>query len=78
MNGVEGDFGQVHWKVGNPNSSNNIPQMRSNCFQAPFIAGGNQVAYYLGLRSNATTDKIVTPSLGEYSAYKKVIKTHKR
>lgn len=42
------------FKVAHPTTSNNIPQMRSTGYQAPFIAGGNQNAYYLGIKSNAT------------------------
>jgi len=42
------------FKVAHPTTSNNIPQMRSAGYQAPFIAGGNQNAYYLGRPSNAT------------------------
>jgi hypothetical protein len=47
--------GIMKWKVGHAHISNNIPQMRSNGFQAPFIAGGNQVGYYLGVRGNNIT-----------------------
>jgi len=55
MNGVSGDFGTTHFKVSHPNVSNNITPMVSGGFQAPFMAGGNQTAYTLGMRSNATT-----------------------
>ena len=54
MNGVSGDFGLTHFKVSHPNVSNNITPMVSGGFQAPFVAGGNQTAYTLGIRSNAT------------------------
>ena len=47
--------GIMKWKVGHAHISNDIPQMRSNGFQAPFIAGGNQVGYYLGVSGNNMT-----------------------
>jgi hypothetical protein len=50
MNLGEGSIAK--FKVGHPNVSNNIVQMRSAGFQAPFIAGGNSVAYYLGKKGN--------------------------
>jgi hypothetical protein len=74
-NGSEGDFGMSKWKVGHEHISNNIPQMRSAGFQAPFISGGNQVAYYLGSKGNTSTQP-QSCSLGRYSSYKKVIKKH--
>ena len=55
MNGISGDFGITHFKVSHPNVSNNITPMVSGGFQAPFVAGGNQTAYTLGIRSNATS-----------------------
>lgn len=73
MDEKNGDFGITHWKTSHPYASNNIPPMRSGGFQAPFIAGGNQVAYYLGIQGNTNT----TPeacSQGRYSAYQKVTK----
>lgn len=36
-------------KVANPTMSNNIPQMRSACFQKPFYFGGSFVPVNLGL-----------------------------
>ena len=70
---MDGHFGQTHFKVSHPNVSNNIPQMKSSGFQAPFIAGGNQIGYYLGIQSNANT----TPEIrGKYSTFKKIIKRH--
>jgi hypothetical protein len=36
-------------KVFHPEMSNNIPQMRSSCFQKPFFFGGSQVPVNLGL-----------------------------
>lgn len=36
-------------KVQNPTMSNEIPQMESNGFQAPFYFGGSQVPVNLGL-----------------------------
>jgi hypothetical protein len=75
MNGSEGNFGVYKWKVEHPNIYNDIPQMRSGGFQPPFIAGGNQTAYYLGMRGNNNTEP--EPVKEEvYSAYIKVIKKH--
>ena len=50
------------FKVGHPNLSNNIVQMRSGGFQPPFIAGGNQVGYYLGIKGNNITSKTKSSS----------------
>ena len=36
-------------KVANPTMSNDIPQMRSACFQKPFYFGGSFVPINLGL-----------------------------
>jgi len=36
-------------KVFHPEMSNNIPQMRSACFQKPFYFGGSSVPVNLGL-----------------------------
>jgi hypothetical protein len=60
-------------KALNPNLSNNITQMRSGEYQPRFIAGGNQVAYYLGLRGNNMTAEIPCCS-GCYSSYERIIK----
>ena len=59
-------------KALNPNLSNNIPQMRSGELQPRFIAGGNQTAYYLGLRGNNMTAEI--PCDNCYSSYERIIK----
>ena len=78
MNGKYGDNAQGYsWKVGHQYASNNIPQMKSNSLQAPFIAGGNQTAYYLGLSSNAQTEGQPCTE-GCYSQYEKTIKKHMR
>ena len=61
-------------KVLNSHLSNNIPQMRSGEFQPQFIAGGNQTAYYLGLRGNNITSP--TENTHCYSCYEKIIKKH--
>ena len=62
-------------KVLNAHMSNNIPQMKSGEYQPRFIAGGNQTAYYLGLRGNNIT--AINPSNeGCYSSYEKIIKKH--
>jgi hypothetical protein len=76
-NGQAGDYGIMQWKVGHKNAPNNIPQMQSACFQAPFIAGGNQVAYYLGLKGNTDTQPTACPG-GCYSTYIKVKHAHRR
>lgn len=62
-------------KVSNPNLPNNITQMRSGDLQPRFIAGGNQTAYYLGLKGNNITSPIPC-SGGCYSTYEKIIKKH--
>ena len=59
-------------KATNPHLSNNIPQMRSGEFQPRFIAGGNQTAYYLGLKGNNVTNEI--PRTDTYSTFEKIIK----
>ncbi len=59
-------------KTLNPHLSNNIPQMRSGEFQPRFIAGGNQVAYYLGLRGNNMTAEV--PCSSCYSTYERIFK----
>jgi len=63
-------------KVSYPNLSNNITQMRSGDFQPRFIAGGNQTAYYLGLRGNNITSPM--PHTDTYSTYERIIKKHTR
>jgi hypothetical protein len=50
-------------KVNLPNLSGNIPQLRNT--QPPFIAGGNQVAYYLGLRGNNITSPTIPNPLSD-------------
>jgi hypothetical protein len=47
--------GVVKWKVGHPRVSNNIVQMRSGGFQAPFYFGGSQVPFDLGVKGNTDT-----------------------
>lgn len=67
------------WKVGHPHISNNIPQMRSSGFQPPFIAGGNQVGYYLGIKGNNITAKTPCSScMSPYQEVKKHIKKSSR
>jgi hypothetical protein len=63
-------------KVSQPYMSNNIPQMRSGEFQPRFISGGNQTAYYLGLKGNNITAQI--PKTDTYSTYEKIIKEHRK
>lgn len=48
--------------------------MKSGEFQPRFIAGGNQTAYYLGLRGNNITAEM--PHTDTYSTYEKIIKKH--
>jgi hypothetical protein len=40
-------------KVDNPSMTNNITQMRSAAFQAPFFFGGSQVPIDLGIKGNS-------------------------
>jgi len=61
-----------HCKTLHAHQSNNITPMVSGGFQPPFIAGGNQVAYYLGVQGNSGTT--VTPDRSQYSTYEKIIK----
>ena len=68
--------GIMKWKVGHAHISNNIPQMRSNGFQAPFIAGGNQVGYYLGIPANNITSRTECSSCRSHTA--EVMKKNKR
>ena len=51
-------------KVNNPKMSNNIPQMRSQGFQAPFYFGGSNVPNDLGM------PKIARGSSVKRSSYK--------
>ena len=63
-------------KVLNPDMSNNITPMISGGFQPPFIAGGNQTAYYLGIKGNSDTTPM--PEREQYSTYEKIMKEHKK
>jgi len=56
--------------------SNNITPMISGGFQPPFIAGGNQTAYYLGIKGNSDTTPM--PQTDNYSTYEKIMKEHKK
>jgi hypothetical protein len=56
--------------------SNNITQTRSGELQPRFIAGGNQVGYYLSIKGNNVTADI--PSTTHYSTYEKIIKAHRK
>jgi hypothetical protein len=76
MDGINGDFGVYQFKVNHPYASNNMPQMRSGGFQSPFISGGNQVAYYLGVKGN--TDTQPESCGGCYSATEKILKHKKK
>jgi len=67
------NYGNWHWKVGNPGVSNNIPQMRSDGFQPYFCPGGsNAVPYYLGL-NGSTSQQTAVSRPPVHSAYKKVL-----
>ena len=61
-------------KVLNADMPNNIIQMKSGGFQAPFIAGGNQTAFYLGMKGNSGS----TPQQPYISAYEKIVEAHKK
>ena len=61
-------------KVSHPHLSNNIPQMKSGELQPRFIAGGNQTAYYLGLKGNSRTAEL--PVTTHYSTYEKIVKNY--
>jgi len=64
-----------HYKVVNPDAPNNIVQMRSGEKQVPFIAGGNQVAYYLGVRGNNITSTNTIPThASEWSATERILR----
>lgn len=65
-------------KVAHAHLPNSIVQMRSGEAQAPFIAGGNQTAYYLGLKgNNITSPECCFPKEG-YSTFEKIIKIHSK
>lgn len=52
---------RTFWKVGHPNVSNNIVQMRSNEYQTPFYGGAQgQIPYNLGIK-NKNIPGIFTP-----------------
>jgi hypothetical protein len=54
------DYGG-HYKVGHPYMTNNIPQMRSKGFQAPFYAGAMAtIPYYLGMEANHSIEHRIT------------------
>ena len=55
---------------------NDITQMVSGGFQPPFIAGGNQVAYYLGIKGNSGSTPM--PEREQYSIYEKIMKGYKK
>jgi len=48
--------------------------MKSGEYQPSFIAGGNQSAYYLGLKGNNQTADI--PNTTHYSTFEKIVKNH--
>jgi hypothetical protein len=68
--------GLTHFKVSHPYTSNNIVQMRSAGFQAPFYAGGRaNIPYYLGLEDNNSIEKRSIKSI--LTNVQKVILEHK-
>jgi hypothetical protein len=64
--------GIAKWKVNHPNAPNNIVQMQSGGFQAPFYMGGSQVPYTLGIRGNSDTSEM--PTNQPYSATERFFK----
>ncbi len=61
-----------HFKVLHPTIRNNLPQMEH--VQPPFIAGGNQIAYHLGLRGNNSTSTNQMPiHASEWSATQRIL-----
>ncbi len=63
-----------HYKVLNADAPTNIVQTKSGEYQAPFIAGGNQVAYNLGLRGNNITSTNSLPTHArEWSATQRIL-----
>ena len=64
------------WKVGNPFAPNNIIQMESGGFQAPFYPGGSQVPNTLGIKGNSTTNNDI-PLRVAYSATVRILKQSK-
>jgi hypothetical protein len=52
--------------------------MKSGEYQPPFIAGGNQVAYNLGLRGNNITSTNTLPShASEWSATERMLRSRR-
>ena len=63
-----------HYKVLNANAPTNIVQTKSGEYQKPFIAGGNQVAYNLGLRgNNITSTNVMPPHASEWSTTQRIL-----
>ena len=48
--------------------------MKSGELQPRFIAGGNQIGYYLGVKGNNRTAEI--PNTTHYSTYEKIVKNY--
>jgi hypothetical protein len=68
--------GIAKWKVGHPHAPNNIIQMQSGGFQAPFYHGGSQIPHTLGIRGNTATSEM--PSKQPYSTLEQIMKRHSR
>ena len=77
MDHCEATEGILKWKVSNPRHPNNIVQMRSNGFQAPFFPGGSQVPSALGIKGNSTTSTNSLPTT-VYSTAEKMMKKNKK
>ena len=66
----------AHYKVGHPEMSNNIVQMRSKGFQAPFYAGAmSSIPYYLGMEHNHSIEHRITRDY--LSPTQRIILAHK-
>ena len=50
--------GGSSWKMAHPTRSNDTIQMKSQCSQPPFYAGGNQVPFYLGIKGNHSISSV--------------------
>ena len=69
--------GIAKWKVAHPNAPNNIIQMQSGGFQAPFYPGGSQVPYNLGIQGNSITSIPAVDRQEIYSATERLMQTGK-
>ena len=66
----------AYYKVGHAEMSNNIVQMRSKGFQAPFYAGAMAtIPYYLGMEANHSIEHRI--SRDYLSPTQRIILSHK-